>query len=597
MDWKINIFKLRRIHLLIIGIMLGVIAPIYYVFYGYGLFLLLLWVWSLVITGIYFFLQRKGEKKFIIGYTKSDLIIVFAILIMFAPLYLAFIYTVPFQINTDEIVIMSEERRLTDSVNPDIFAVSPYFHFPAFIFIIFGWLAKMIGGIDLYHVRLVHASFGLAIIVLSYFFFRTFLPKLFAIGGAVLVGSNHALLAISRMATRENADVFIEITALFFLFIAFRRNSLFFSFLGGAVAGLSLYSYFPGRMTIMLWLLFLVFLAIFLRSKIRLAMLTRLGIVSLLGFILVAAPIGAATIKELKSSESAFYYQKQQLLIFPEGRALQQRWESTPTVDEAVKRNILRGLAMFNNNAYDRGYAYPNYGHGFVDPLTGILIWFGILSIVLKSKKKEEDVLFLGSFVLLWLTFSLLTTKNPHYPRLLIILPFVAYVTIQGIKVISGGMGRVLQKLFSNSTFSFSHVLFGFIVGAIVFWNLFIFGDFVKKGLVEGHDVGGTARYVESRKYIPNYSFYLAANQSYPYYSWEMPAAWRTWIAFFAGEDQKTEVLDPTSFVASLSNPPFTIFMSQRLWQQSKSALTDAYPNLQIHNIKPDASLVAIEVN
>ena len=37
----------------------------------------------------------------------------------------------------------------------------------------------------------------------------------------------------------------------------------------------------------------------------------------------------------------------------------------------------------------------------------------------------------LGGFVVLWLSFALLVNKAPNYTRLLITLPFVAYLVVE----------------------------------------------------------------------------------------------------------------------------------------------------------------------
>ena len=37
--------------------------------------------------------------------------------------------------------------------------------------------------------------------------------------------------------------------------------------------------------------------------------------------------------------------------------------------------NIKYGLGTFNNKVVDHSWIYPNYGHGFLDPLMGIVLW------------------------------------------------------------------------------------------------------------------------------------------------------------------------------------------------------------------------------
>ena len=67
-----------------------------------------------------------------------------------------------------------------------------------------GSSASCIGGVDLYHMRLLHAIVGLLTVAACYALFRQMLPR--ALGGlrTVLVGVSHSMFMISRLAMREN---------------------------------------------------------------------------------------------------------------------------------------------------------------------------------------------------------------------------------------------------------------------------------------------------------------------------------------------------------------------------------------------------------
>ena len=515
----------------------------------------------------------------------------------FAPIYLASAYTVPFQVNTDEVTIMLFMDRLsTDTVDP--LGLSDYFGFPALPFFLFGRLAKMLGGVTLAHVRMIHALSGLAIIACSYVFLRQLLPRAAALAAAALVGGNHALIAISRMAMRDNGGLLVEVVALALLFAGLKRQSPFLLFVGGAVSGLSFYMYYPARATLIIWIVFLATLAGTLRNQFSLKKILGMVFISIIGAAAVGGPIMLAS---AKNPQMMLQYARQQFLVLPEGRALQQQWLSSATEGEAILQNIKNGLSLFTNKLHDYGYIYPNYGHGFFDPVSGILVWLGLGVIVLKVSSSRtrtaQDIFALTGLLFLWFVFSFLTTKTPNYTRLLILLPFAAYVAVRAIGIIAERISLVLPERMREKRGRFiSSAFMAVATCTIVVWNVAIFWDFAQKGFIEGDDVGGTGRYVEARAHNEQYAFYLAASKHYPYYSWGEPWQWDAWMGFFAGPSQKTTVTPPEEIFSRPLDPPYTIFMSKAVFGNFADIITHAHPQGKLHHILPDGDLLALEV-
>lgn len=555
-------------YLLLSGLLLNVLILVWYFLRGYDNLVLVFWLGSLILTGLSFF---NGRSEIRFSFQKSDLLAIISLVLLFAPLYLFNLYNWPVQMSTDEIVIMSTTKEVM--AKPQPFALSNYFNFPALVFLIYGSVGKFLGGIDLTHMRTVHALFGLSIILLSYLFFRLVIPNgkvLIALAAAVILGINHSLVAISRLAMRENSALLVEILSLIFLYIGFTKRANLSLYLGGLALGLSMYVYMPGKITLFIWLLFL--LLMYFLKKVDVKFILKSGLISLLGFILFIGPLGITMIKSTTGNDSTWV--KEHLLIFPQAQENQRKWIFAPTILDGLKINFLNGITAFNNQIVDNNYVYINYRHGFLDPLTGILIWIGMVVVVFKRQKQASDWLILAGFFLTWFTLALLFDKNPHYGRLLITLPFISYLVVIGLD-------RLVKK----------RLIFLLLMVTIIIWNLVILKDYLIYGIKNGNDVGGTARFVEARKNIPSYSFYLVYNQNYPYYSYP-----GTWHNFFIGDKQKAETLSPENFVGSLKRP-FTVFMSKPLWLKSQPAFMAKYPLFQIHNIKPDGSLVAIEVN
>lgn len=540
------------------------------------------------------FWQKADWKKTRQTISWSNLWPLAFLIAVFAPLYLYRLYTVPWQMNTDEIVIMSTSQRLLATSGFDILGPSDYFGFPTLIFVIFGFLSKLIGGIDLAHFRIIHALSGVLIIVFSYLFFTQITDKKRALTFCFILGANHALFAISRMAMRDNTGLLLALLSLALGIYGVKNKSLFFSGLGGLIAGLGFYTYFPARIIPFIWLGSLFTLALFhYRAKLYRELLPHAAAFIVVLFV-TALPV---TLSTFTSNVDSFSYQKQQFLLFPEGRELQKTWTATTSGKEAWLINIKQGLTTFNNKLHDHGFIYPNYKHGFFDPLSGVLLWIGVVVILWKLWKGERtigSVLSLIGFFSLYLSFALLITKAPNYTRLLVILPFTSVLVGTGV----WSSAEFLSKLFRGRLKMILKNLLAFsLLCIIMFWNFHIFWDFAHKGITEGNDVGSTGRFIEKRSQDPQHVFLLATSISYPYYSWNNEAAWYSWMNFFVKNNNSTTVVNPILLENSLpSNSPFTVFMSKTLWQMHESNFRQRFSKIEITNMKKDGSLIAVSI-
>ncbi len=85
-----------------------------------------------------------------------------ALVAVISPLYLAFLYRWPVQVSSDEVAVMGAARESYATLpGVDPFGVSWYLSRPALLFIGWGKLGNLLGGIDLFHMRLLHALCGL----------------------------------------------------------------------------------------------------------------------------------------------------------------------------------------------------------------------------------------------------------------------------------------------------------------------------------------------------------------------------------------------------------------------------------------------------
>jgi hypothetical protein len=262
------------------------------------------------------------------------------------------------------------------------------------------------------------------------------------------------------------------------------------------------------------------------------------------------------------------------------------------TISEGVWINIKWGLTAFNNRIVDHGFIYNNPGHGFVDPLTGILLWLGVGIVAIRIARRRADegaLLVLAGFVALWLSFAFVVNKAPNYTRLLITLPFVAVLVTEAVRWLAGRWRTVRHARLAIPALALT---------ALVVWNLAIGWDFIQTGRRTGDPIGSTGRYAASHSDIPGERFYVASSESSPYHdTWSNNAAALSRIQLFAKDDaQVAPPVDPYQVKEFRATPPFALFMRREVWQPAAADLAKLYPTGRIRDISPDGQRVVLEV-
>ena len=249
------------------------------------------------------------------------------------------------------------------------------------------------------------------------------------------------------------------------------------------------------------------------------------------------------------------------------------------------------GLGVFNNNEVDNAWIYENRGHGFVDPLTGILVWLGVAVVglgLIRRRREPADLLILSGFLVLWLSFAFVVNKAPSYPRLLIILPFVAYLVTEAVRFLAGRWRSVRWA---------PAVVTGVAIAAIAVWNLGISWDFVQKGREHGEPIGSTGRYVHDHRDTPGQIFFIATSDNAPYYEWGDATTSLSRIRLFANSaGQIGSAVDPNSLATFEAPAPFALFMRRGVWDAASTQLAEKYPRGRLRNVMPDGSRVVFEV-
>lgn len=586
---------LRRWGLLLVGIGLGTAAIATYAAAGYRIVVLLLWLGGLLTLALHFGLRSTGRPRI----ARPDLLVAGGLTAAFVPLYAIGLYSWPVQVNSDEVAIMTFADRHAHEDGIDLLGLSDYLGHPKLLFFLLGKLGDLLGGVDLGHMRLVHGVFGLLAIAISYALFRQLLSRGWAAVAVCVLGLNHALFMLSRMAMRENTVVLVTVTALALLLWGLRHDNRLVTFLGGVAAGLGFYVYFPARGVFVLWLLFLAGLALGYRRSIPIRRVATLGAIAAMGAVLTAGPVFVAG---LQAPPEINEQQRLALLIFPESREIQQMWVFADTEAEGIRQNIGFGLTAFTNDKSDHAYNYPNEGHGFLDPLTGILLWIGVGVLVVRLLRRREEpwaLLPLGSFLALWLGLAFLINKAPNYPRLLITLPFVAYLVAVAVRALAQPLRELVAE--RNRAWGARAVtgLATVTVVAIAAWNLAIAWDFVALGRRTGDDIGSTGRYITAHSHIDGVHFYLSASEEqYPYYVWGWPQIWRDRMVMFTADDEQIgDLVEPEALGTFHPQGPFVLFLNRDLYLRYAGDLEARFPQATVHNITSDGWLIAINAS
>jgi tetratricopeptide (TPR) repeat protein len=578
---------------LILGSVISLGASLAYLFYGFQPLIFAAWALGIAICGHPYFYDRKVHLNTI---GRPDTLILMALYVVSLPVYLWSVYNVPFHLNSDETVLLSVEQESVKNGIVDVFGLSDYFGFMYFPFLLQGWLAHLLGGVDLYHVRLLNAFTGTVIVACSYVFFRVInLPRALAVAATLFVCFNHSLIVLSRIASRINGGLLLELLALTTLFEGLKKKCLFTTYLGGFLTGVCFYAYYSARVTLPVWLLFLLLLYSLKQNSYTRKELLRFLLVFLLSFALTVAPFVAAQIRQPEMVRDANAYQRRSCLLYPEAQIdAKVRWEAK-TIAEGVFRSVLNGLTVFNNTTMDQAWIYPHRGYGFVEPVSGLLVWIGFIRLLMTLGPDISTRFALVGFLFQLLFFSFITYPTPNYTRLLVILPFAGYFIAQGIDAIASFANSVANKLKGTHGGRTRGFVFACIILSVVLVNLYIVYDYACSGFANGDDIGSTARYLEARNSQSDYLFIMSASPQYPYFIDYSAYSCYGHMRAYVSPQQDVKVLAPEDLTTITIIPPFTIFMNGALWELNQDRLRQLYPKLIVHKIAAERDLVAIE--
>ena len=560
---------------LIIGILLQILTIYLYLSYGFSYTVVGIWLFSLLFVGFYFF-RQPDEQHDVSRFTRRDWYTVLILAVVISVLYFSVGTEHPAQMVGDENSITIKTLTLSKP-GIDLFKPTYYFNLPAPFFAISGYLASLFTYIDIFSIRLVSTFFGVLTCIISFFFFRRVFPDTFkATLATLLLATQHTLFALSHHAMLVNSAIFIYITSVFLLFTGLQRRSPFYSFLGGIVAGFGWYVYSPAKIIIFVWLTTLAILALLHRFKIYLSPLNlklnlkRIIVPTIVGFLLSVCPfILGATILWVNDDNDGWWYQKSQFTLnfnahtdtnyYPEYNG--------SVLRDIILPNTINALTVFNKPLKDEGWIYNlREKHGFVDSLTGIFLWIGVLAtILLIRRERMETAAVLAHFLILLFVFMFLVNRAPNFTRMLIMLPFVIPLVVIGISRLSTWIISRFSFLSSRATVIDRGVLI-VAVASVIWLNASIFAYYVSLEDKNQEPIAKTLRYIHHEsKTKPERLYFFDKQKSVHYIDRWGPKDWqRVWINLSIRFNRPPESLTIEKYVDYEWEKDFHIFGEHR---------------------------------
>ena len=553
--------------LMFLGLILLFASMFLYIYDGYSVSVLLLWLFSMVFTGVHFlrFSPRGcGDSCF----THRDFLIAAILALIIGVFYLSVDPAHPMQMIGDEIHITIQSLALSQP-DVDMFKPTYYANLPAPFFAFLGYVANLFGPIDVINVRLAHTIFGIILCVIGYFFFqRVFSDQFKAVLSTLLLASSPSLFAISHISTWNNSAIFVYILSVLFLLIGLRKESQFYNFIGGVIAGFGWYVYSPAKSIIFVWIASLAIIALLRHFKLLKIDRFKHGIFAIIvGFSFAICPFIVGALTFSKSEGSNWGYLSQQFMFSHDGRSYN---KDSDIWYESVFSNALNSLTVFNNSSYNKDAVYYlNQGkQRFVDPLSGVFLWIGVLFVSLaiflqriefvthtKDAEKRgliinhqriEMVVVLFHFLLLLFAFMFLVNLAPHYARFLIILPFFVPLVIVGSLAISRIIALIVPFCAILRREIAEKIFLGAVCSMIMFLSVGIFADYVRFGVLNKRPITDAIRYIHDRSESQQNQFYFFDHQRQGYYleRWDASNWQQLWINLFVVFNHPPKDLD-----------------------------------------------------
>ena len=584
---------------------LGLAGSALYGALGFGTVVLAAWMASLVLAVAALWPFRRGPGPGDDRTTPGEALFLAAVMGVLALLVLPYAASMPFEISTDEIYSTAEVRDFAAGRSDNPLGLAGWWGLPALQFAVLAVIG-VVTGTSIEAMRLVSGLVAVATVIPFYLWVRSLNGRTTAIVATAMLAASHSFIGWGRIALTQNVPVLLFAVGAALLAIGLRRGCALRVLLGGMALGFGWYTYPSAQILILVWGALLLS-AVVLRTD-RARDLAPAAALSLVGFALVALPMFVNVFTQW----DAFTMRADAVSIMnPEAVALMGGRMGLENPEAIVRENLLRGLLSFNG-----AYPYVTYYNpraGFIDPVSGALLWLGVGIALVRIRDiglRLPLIGFLGVYVA-----GLLTEGAPVHGRLLIGVPCVAILSATAFLRIGRALvpdparGRARRRL----TVAF--------LGLFVILNLTMFRGFVGAQLASGTNdvataIGRTlgvgveavnplARFFgQAPSWDPRTLVVLLDDPANPLYNWADREAWVTWAAFFSDPRRVFHLTDAAEFHAAApgeyANGFWTdavLFMRTSTWERERDVLTARFPGLRQEYITDNHRISAVYVS
>ena len=526
--------------LLVSGAALLVISMVLYLYYGYHHATAGLWLAAIALTATHFLKSESWRQKKLPFATK-DYVIAGILTIVIGCVYFSVNPYNPPQMVGDE-VALTIKTLVVSEPGVDLFSPDDHYNWPKPFYAISGYMIKMVSHIDILNVRLFHTIISILVCTAAFFLFRRIFPDIFqAVLATTLLAFSHTFFAIGHMSILTNSAVLPHVLSLVFLLVGLQQRSKLYSFIGGVVAGFGWYVYIPAKSIIVVWLAALAILALLQKlkkfEKIKNLNLKKVIPATLIGFLFAVTPflIGATTTPQ--EGHATWAYHQQQFLLTYEGHSYQFREIESESYLMSIRHNATNALTAFNRKIQDKGYMYSHWGrHGFVDPLTGALMWVGVLIVLLTARRqKTATILMVLHLLLLLLAFAFIVNRAPNYSRFLIMMPFVIPLVVIGLSSVIERTLHVVKSQFRVDLKKYSKLLVVLVALVIIYLNMGIFSDYLAEGKKGDEPISNIVRFIHTQANQEPGAMYAFddTTQTHHQTMWTLSDWQRLWLNLF----------------------------------------------------------------
>ncbi len=314
-----------------------------------------------------------------------------------------------------------------------------WYSVPTMSFLVYG-LAMELFGFTVAGARMLSALIGTATVLATFLLARRLLGRWEGWVAALLVAFGHYGLHFSRLASNQVADALFGALVLYLLLQGWQeqgaRRPMWFG-LSGVALGLAWYGYFGARVTTVVVGLYLLWRAL---AEPRFLRRHRQDLTLLLTGALVAT---APLLLHYLAHPEQFFSRYDQVSIFASGWLHNEMLITGRSRVSLLLQQFWKSISAFHVTPDPTFWYHP--GVPLLDPISGILLLFGLVVALVQARRPARGLLLLWFFALVILGWTL-TENPPSSQRGVGVVPVVAILAAMGLVEMVGMVQQLLGR-------------------------------------------------------------------------------------------------------------------------------------------------------